>query len=1017
MPGAFDLLQAHSLWIAIPLALLPAALNLWWTHRLPTGDDTALPERHMALTQRVSAATTSCAIGIGIVAGWHALWIVPLQILALVCTTHRTRQRLFGETWPLHRYLLWRLRMFGGVWAYWVCLALTPALVVYTPHPLRWWAAAAAFVVLASWNRWYMRVLLFVLGATRLTRSDLDERFQHVFRRARVDAPEIWRVGCGGGTLMNALALPSLTGNGVLFFDLLLERLSVEEITAILAHEVAHLEHYTPRLRRLWLIGLGAIALLVLVGAMGDVWNDVPSWLPVLSIAAVVGGLALRAQRLRPKETEADLRAVDLCENPEALVSGLTHVYAANRIPRRWSARTEERATHPSLAKRIADIRRHAQTADPVAAPAAERVVVASPEPGRWALIEDDRLTFLWTGAGETAAAGDLVERAQRLERLLFTDLVELRLAAGRGGALALTAMDRHARRFSLAVHERDAADVEAALDRVDHLIAPSHPRSSRVRIGERLTAFVALMMSSAFGAFAAILVPALLVLRRPTRRLMIALSTALIGAASAFAVKADVSYAGMLVLAMLSALALWEARALHHDETTGDLTAWRWIEPVAFTLPVVVGVALIAVDTRNLFDLHVSVRDRAWFAASTMALAAFWWCSPAAHSRRIASYMAVVAAAAIVVGCPWFLVNVVRDDLVASMPVLEERTVSLEAGSKQTVDGWFDSVSLAPDGDTFLLSADAEDDEETEDEFQSRRQFLVGAASGWSRSLEAPQAVLVDANRVLAWERTANGGRLHVDDARTGRETWTLPIESEGIWSLQAAPDGRWRAVTRHGRKMTRIDGRVGSSDTRDTTWTIPVGEGYADARVGEGPFALGIVSTWRQLLIAEPHEEWRTTTRLVRASLENQTNIATSHLGVECPMSPIGVDTIVCVSFDGRWSRFWRFDPDSGRLSGAGQRYGRLWGLRQITGTLLAARAGVQSIFIDLDERASTTLLHSRGACSVNDVAVAAGTIAMACAGPDTTDVTFYRLPESVHQYAAVGDQRGAVHEVRAR
>ena len=670
MPGAFDLLQAHSLWIAVPLALLPAALNLWWTHRLPTGDDTALPERHMALTQRVSAATTSCAIGIGIVAGWHALWIVPLQILALVCATHRTRQRLFGETWPLRRYLLWRLRMFGGVWAYWVCLALTPALVVYTPHPLRWWAAAAAFVVLASWNRWYMRVLLFVLGATRLTRSDLDERFQHVFRRARVDAPEIWRVGCGGGTLMNALALPSLTGNGVLFFDLLLERLSVEEITAILAHEVAHLEHYTPRLRRLWLIGLGAIALLVLLGAMGDVWNDVPSWLPVLSIAAVVGGLALRAQRLRPKETEADLRAVDLCENPEALISGLTHVYTANHIPRRWSASTEERATHPSLAKRIADIRRHAQAADPL--PAAERVVVASPERGLWALIENDRLTFLWTGVDETTAASDLVERAQRLERLAFADLRELRLAAGRGGSLALTAMDRHARRFSLAVHERDAADVQAALDRVDHLIVASHPGSGRLHIGERLTAFVALIMSSAVGAFAGVVVPALLVLRRPTRRLMMALSIALIGTALALAVTGDNAYAEMLVLAVLSALALWEARGVHHDEAPGDPTAWQWIEPLAFALPAVLGIALIAVDTRDLFDLHVAIRDQAWFVASTLALAAFWWLSPAAHSRRIASCVAVVAVAAIVVSCPWFLTSVVRDDLVASMPILE---------------------------------------------------------------------------------------------------------------------------------------------------------------------------------------------------------------------------------------------------------------------------------------------------------------------------------------------------------
>ena len=107
----------------------------------------------------------------------------------------------------------------------------------------------------------------------------------------------------------------------------------------------------------------------------------------------------------------------------------MTHVYTANHIPRRWSARTEERATHPSLAKRIADIRKHAQTADPL--PAAERVVVASPEPGRWALIENDRLTFLWTGLEETTAAADLVERAQRLERLAFADLSELRLAAG----------------------------------------------------------------------------------------------------------------------------------------------------------------------------------------------------------------------------------------------------------------------------------------------------------------------------------------------------------------------------------------------------------------------------------------------------------------------------------------------------------------------------------------------------------------------------------------------------------
>ena len=993
----FDLLASlhiHPLSIAIPLALLPAALNLWWTHRLPLGDETALPERHLALVQRVSATSTSCAIGIGVVAGWLALWVVPLQIIALVCSNHRTRQRLFGETWPLHRYLRWRLRMFGGVWAFWVCLALTPATIASLSMPLRWWVAAACCVVLLAWNHWYTRVLLFVLGASRLSRPDLDERFRQVFGRARVTGPEIWRVGCEGGTLMNALALPSLTGNRVLFFDLLLERLSVEEITAILAHEVAHLEHYTPRLRRLWLIGMAATVVFVLAGAFGDaIWVDLPTWLPLLSIAVVIGGLALRAQRLRPKETEADLRAVDLCDNPEALISGLTHVYTVNHVPRRWSARTEERATHPSLAKRIADIRRHAQAPDPP--PPGERIVIASPESGRWALIENDRVTFLWTASEATATTEELVDRAQRLERLAFAELSELRVASSRGGTLSLTATDRHARRWSMAVHEHDAARVQAALDRIDHLTVASATTPTRFRFGDRLVAVTALMMASAFGAFAAVVVPALLMMRRPARRLAIALSIALIGTAIAIAVNADDSYTEMLVLAMLSAVALWEARVLGRDEPPRHSSAWQWIEPVAFVAPVALGVVLIAVDTRDLYDVHVAVRDRAWFPAAAMSLAAFVWFSPAARMRRTASIVAVAAAAALAVSSPWFLRGVVRDDLVASMPALTDTRLSLTTISTRTVDGSFTSVSLAPDGDTFLLAANA-DDSESEDDLQSPRRYMVGASSGWSRSFEALQAVLVDANRLLALERTAHGSRLRVDDVRSGREMWTLPIDAKDVWQIQAAPDGRWRALRSHGRQMTRIEGRVGSTDTHDTTWTIAASDGYAEGRFVDGPFALGLLRTWPQPLLFWPYEDWRPTTRLVRVGVGSQTDIVRSRLSVDCPMSPIGVDEIICMSFDGRWSRFWRFDPRTGQRSAAGQRYGALWGIRPLTPTLLAGRDGVQSILIALDSRTSTMLLHPWGSCSVNDFSLAAQTVAIACAGARNTEVTLYRLPD---------------------
>jgi hypothetical protein len=346
-------------------------------------------------------------------------------------------------------------------------------------------------------------------------------------------------------------------------------------------------------------------------------------------------------------------------------------------------------------------------------------------------------------------------------------------------------------------------------------------------------------------------------------------------------------------------------------------------------------------------------------------------------------------------VGSPWFLHGIVRDDLGASMPEFTEATVSLTAISKRTVDGSFNSVSLAPDGDTFLLATDA-DDSESEDDVLGPRRFLVGGSGGWSRSFEAPQAVLVDANRLLVLEHTAAGARLRVDDVRSGQEMWTRPIDSKDFRVIQAAPDGRWRALKTHGRQMARIDGRIDSSDTLRTTWSIAPSESYVEGRLSGGPLALGLTSTWHQQLLLWRYDEWRSTTTLIRAGLGGENDIVRSRLSVECPMSPIDVDDIVCVSFDGRWSRFWTFDSRTGQLSAAGQRYGALWGVRPITPTLLAARDGLQSVLIALDSRRSTMLRHPWGACGINDFDVAAETVVIACAGARNTEVTLYRLPD---------------------
>ena len=51
-----------------------------------------------------------------------------------------------------------------------------------------------------------------------------------------------------------------------------------------------------------------------------------------------------------------------LTGNPEALVRGLVKVHAMARIPRRWDADLERHLSHPSLKRRIQDIRAAAGT-------------------------------------------------------------------------------------------------------------------------------------------------------------------------------------------------------------------------------------------------------------------------------------------------------------------------------------------------------------------------------------------------------------------------------------------------------------------------------------------------------------------------------------------------------------------------------------------------------------------------------------------------------------------------------
>jgi Zn-dependent protease with chaperone function len=130
----------------------------------------------------------------------------------------------------------------------------------------------------------------------------------------------------------------------------MLRHLEGDEVAAIFAHEVAHLEHYTPgRMRTAgWAFFVLIICGTVLPAAIDPMVAQV-IWMVVLSL-----GFALRRGGRHSRETQCDLRAVELCGDPDAFVRALTKLHTLGRVPPRQRSRSR-----PTLEQRIAAVTSH----------------------------------------------------------------------------------------------------------------------------------------------------------------------------------------------------------------------------------------------------------------------------------------------------------------------------------------------------------------------------------------------------------------------------------------------------------------------------------------------------------------------------------------------------------------------------------------------------------------------------------------------------------------------------------
>ena len=761
--------------VATILVALTPAIVTWWTDRrlIARRDDPALPEL-IANRRRtsVSVGATAAAI-ILVLSGARVAWGIPLLIVAVTAAGYPFRTRLLGETWSFWRYL-WHagLSLLGG-FGFWIALVYAPFVVQSVigsagEDRLAWAAAAAACAaaVLFAWEAWYGRLWLWAHAARPLVDAVLTPRFDEIVRRAGTRPPDVYRVGPQGSRFVNAVALPSTPRSAVAMGDALLELLDADETTAIFAHEVAHFDHFTPRyIRRAQFINRALIIVGVampLVAAQRGGW---PGWLGWVWPVIVVVALLQRATRSQQRETDSDLRAAELCGDPEALVRGLVKLHVDARIPRRYAVDTERAATHPSLVRRIQAIRGSAGVS-----PSVEQLggptVVESTRVGTWVVINDVRTYWLdGVPPGTHAEPAALRDAASSYRAVNYADMVELRVAAA-GDARSIRARTRAGDAWSVPISRDDVVHVQRALDVVDVRLARVGPGTSAGT--PRFMAIVAAAIAIIAGQLGVVLVPIALALWK----------------------------GGPAAVAALGAMSIVRAML-------GAFEATTWLDKVAVGIGLValgaVGVASLVVARRMArasdAPAHFRLTMSVLLGAVAVIAAALTWDVVRTNGRLVvgaplmgtlATVVAGAAAALLTArarwGRPTAFATLAAAAALATISIDRKawalRRALTKTSATAIADGQTDIGTMAhqlrvsPAGTHFMVSRISANR-------PSSTVVLLGRIGGSTRELAAVAGEFIDSTHVLLLDELADGGRLrleHVDSI--GQATWadTIP-------------------------------------------------------------------------------------------------------------------------------------------------------------------------------------------------------------------------------------------------
>jgi Zn-dependent protease with chaperone function len=897
--------------LALAGALIPAAYK-YWSSRTLRVDDPVLPERLLAHRMRCTQVLgVTCGLLIFLAAG-HAVWSIPVAVLASLAATLPSRRRLFGETWSLPDYLAWTTRVGVALWGYWPLLMAAPALV-YLSGAWAFTTAGSLAVVLGAWSLWYARVLLWLTGARPFDAHEWPDGFERVLEQARVSRPRLWRIGPPGAQVANAVAIPAFGVGSVLFTDALLERLQPDEQEAILAHEVSHLELFDRSLLLRWqltsaalIIGSVLLSPLVQAAAPAVVRVAIAGWPLVVLLHLVHRGRDIRAQ-----ETPSDIRAVELAGNPDALVRGLVTLHERARLPRRWAAAFERQATHPSLARRIQAIRSAAGLPNE-SQPASLPIVIRGHEDGSAVILDADVVRHL-TGVPADTAIDVLLQRASSTVAVPYASISELRVDAAGTRAPRLVLADANGRTWFTALAVDDVVAVQASLDAVDsRLAAHVLPRSTdrlRARLATALLAiFAALAAAATSIAAGSVALVAALACLWPSPAAILAAGIAGV-AGAAFCVSGTSATACVLVGVVLAATggaAIWHARRWR---ATACAAVSRFHAIVALSAAALWAAAILWTGG-NLIALHKCAMQVPALTILPLALGAACFWSGDARLKRGTAAALMLALTASLWTMPVVVAAVVIDPLNAAAPIMRPLPSELQTLARAAAPAGASVLRLSPAGSWFATRPDDEENSEP-------TVFTVGdMAGGHSATLEVDDLEFLDERTVVSLASVGPSTIVSahaVDDLVHPYWRVVLPSrDAAGIWVDRRTR--AWHAIDTSAdrRHVRRFEGRVGDTAFATHTWEVPAGE-YVQWRAGANAEPLGeayVGETRRPALarwLAPLDLPWHFSLTLRSTALNAGT--VRSQLAGDCHEATPG-GRVLCVARDGSRSRLWTWD-----------------------------------------------------------------------------------------------------------